>query len=77
MTNAEKFIEMMNEKMESELKPSADLPRKYIANIAAMYGVKPGRMGKERLCEAVSLKIKCMNEESLREATKPTPELMK
>ena len=63
--------------MESKLDLRTDLPRKYVANIAAMYGIKPGRMGKKRLRKAILRKMKRMEEQSLREAIKPTPELIK
>lgn len=54
-----------------------NMPRKYIANIAVMFGIKPGRMGKKKLRKAILRKMERMKEQSLREAMKPTPELIK
>ena len=54
-----------------------DMPRKYIANIAVMFGIRPGRMGKKKLTKAIFQKMERMEEQSRREAMKPTPEIIK
>ena len=53
-----------------------DLPRKYIANIAVMFGIKPGHMGKKRLCNEISRKMRHIEEQSRREAMKSLSEKM-
>ena len=51
-----------------------ELSRRNLVNIARQLGVEPGHMGKEKLRKATLEKIEQIQENSRREALKPTPE---
>ena len=49
-----------------------ELSRKNIANIAVMFGIKPGNKGREKLRKLILRKIKCAEEQARKEAFKIT-----
>lgn len=54
-----------------------ELSRQNLVNIARLYGIEPGHMGKKKLRKAILEKMQQMEEKARREARKPEPELAK